>query len=46
MELNTNFPNLSSQENVSSLFFHKYIRYVRAEMNVHAFMNEFDQKDY
>ena len=22
------------------------LRYVRAEMNVHAFMNEFDQKDY
>ena len=22
------------------------IRYVRAEMNVHAFMNELDQKDY
>ena len=22
------------------------LRYVRAEMNVHAFMNELDQKDY
>ena len=23
-----------------------FILYVRAEMNVHAFMNELDQKDY
>ena len=37
--------NCTSHENVSSLFFY-ILRYVRAEMNVHAFMNEFDQKDY
>ena len=30
---------------VSSLLFYTY-RNVRAEMNVHAFMNELDQKDY
>ena len=30
---------------VSSLLFYTYMN-VRAEMNVHAFMNELDQKDY
>ena len=35
---------ITFHENVSSLLFK--IRYVRAEMNVHAFMNELDQKDY
>ena len=37
--------NFTFHENLSSLFFYTY-RYVRAEMNVHAFMNELDQKDY
>ena len=36
--------NFTFHENESSLFF--ILRYVRAEMNVHAFMNELDQKDY
>ena len=45
MELYTNFYKIFTfHENVSSLFF--VLRYVRAEMNVHAFMNELDQKDY
>ena len=37
--------NFTFHENVSSLFGF-ILRYVRAEMNVHAFMNELDQKDY
>ena len=37
--------NITFHENVSSLFFYTD-RYVRAEMNVHAFMIELDQKDY
>ena len=46
MELHTNcLQNLAFHENVSSLFFY-ILRYVRAEMNVHAFMNELDRKDY
>ena len=45
MELYTNFY-------IILLFMKTYLpssfilRYVRAEMNVHAFMNELDQKDY
>ena len=45
MELYTNFYKIL-------LFMKMYLlssfilRYVRAEMNVHAFMNELDQKDY
>ena len=45
MELYTNFYKIL-------LFIKMYLpcsfipRYVRAEMNVHAFMNELDQKDY
>ena len=45
MELYTNFYKIL-------LFMKMYlpssfiIRYVRVEMNVHAFMNELDQKDY
>ena len=45
MELYTNFLKFL-------LFIKMYLpssfvlRYVRAEMNVHAFMNELDQKDY
>ena len=45
MELYTNFYNIV-------LFMKMYLpssfilRYVRTEMNVHAFMNELDQKDY
>ena len=35
--------NFTFHENVFSLFFY---RYVRAQMNVYAFMNELDQKDY
>ena len=30
-------------ENISSLYFYTYIRYVRAKMTVHAFMIELDQ---
>ena len=45
LELYTKFLlNFTFHENASSLFF--YIRYVRAEMNLHAFMNELDQKEY
>ena len=36
--------NLTFHENAFSLFF--CTKYVRAEMNVHTFMNELDQKDY
>ena len=36
--------NFTFHENVSSLYF--YTWYVRTEMNVHAVMNELDQKDY
>ena len=36
--------NFTFHENSSSSSF--ILRYVRAEMNVHAFMNELDQKDY
>ena len=35
--------NLTFHQNVSSLFFYMYHR---AEMDVHAFMNELDRKDY
>ena len=46
MELYTNFlQNFTFHESVSSLFFRTKV-YVRAGMNVHAFMNELDQKDY
>ena len=45
MELYTHFYKilLFMKMYVSSSFI---LRYVRAEMNVHAFMNELDQKDY
>ena len=35
--------NFTFHENVSSIFVYTY---VRAEMNVHAFMIELDQQDY
>ena len=44
MELYTHFYK-NFHKNVSSLFFYTYM-YVRAEMNVHAFMNEIDPKDH
>ena len=45
MELYINFTKFSlfTKMHRPSSFIH---RYVRAEMNVHAFMNELDQKDY
>ena len=47
MELYTKFSqNFTFHKYVSSLFFLYFNRYVRTEMNVHAFMNELDQKDY
>ena len=44
MELDTNFLQiiLFVKMYIPSPFIH---RYVRVEMNVHAFMNELDQKD-
>ena len=45
MELYTNFDKIllfTKMYHPSSFI----LRYVRAEMNVHAFMNEPDQKDY
>ena len=36
--------NFTFRKNVTSLFF--IPRYIRALINVHAFMNELDQKDY
>ena len=44
MELYTNFYKilLFMKMHLSSSFI---LRYVRAELNVHAFMNELDQKD-
>ena len=45
LELNTNFYKilLFRKMYLPSSFI---LRYVRAEMNVYAFMNELDQKDY
>ena len=45
MELYTNFYKilLFIKMYLSSSFI---LRYVRAEMNMHAFMNELDQRDY
>ena len=44
--VHTFLQNFTFHENVSSLFFYTLgTVYVRAEMNVHAFMNELDQKD-
>ena len=44
MEMYTFFvvENLTFHENLPCSFI---LRYIRAEMNVHAFMNELDQKD-
>ena len=43
MEMYTNFlQNLTFREHVTSLSFIPTGRYVRAVMNVHAFMNELD----
>ena len=44
MELYTNF--FMKMYFPSSFILRYMYMYVRAEMNVHAFMNELDQKDY
>ena len=45
MELYTNFYKILLFMKMY-LPFYFIFRYVRTEMNVHAFMNELDQKDY
>ena len=44
MELYTNFYKILLFMKMEASSF--ILRYVRAHMNVHAFMNELDQKDY